>query len=251
MLVLKHKFAQKLQTLEIIYQDNWLVAINKPHGLLVHRTKIAEEKEDFALQILRDQIGAKVYPSHRLDRKTAGVLIFSKDESTDVAMKRLFEHQKVEKKYIALVRGYLPDYGVVDKPLAKENGQLQDALTHYQCLDKIELPIAVSRYPTSRYSIALVEPKTGRMHQIRRHMAHIRHYIIQDKTHGECKQNKMFEQHFNHYTMMLHALETHFIHPVLSQEITIKAPLQLSFKNLLLKMGFQQSPLETYGINLI
>lgn len=230
---------KKLQTLEILFEDKWLVAINKPHGLLVHRTKLAEEKDEFALQLLRDQLGIKVYPSHRLDRKTAGVLLFSKDENTDAAMKRLFETQKIEKKYLTLVRGFLPEEGTIDKPLAKENGQLQDALTTYKCLAKIELPIAVSRYPTSRYSLALVMPKTGRMHQIRRHMAHIRHYIVQDKTHGECKQNKMFEQHFQHTTMMLHALETKFIHPTTHLELKINAPLQTSFKSLLLKMGFQ------------
>jgi tRNA pseudouridine65 synthase len=226
--------------LEVLWQDKYLVAINKPHGLLVHRTKIAEEQEHFALQLLRDQLGKPVYPCHRIDRKTSGVLLFALDTDTEKATKRLFETREVQKYYLCLTRGFVPEHGIVDKPLANEKGKLQDAHTEYRCLAQVELPIAVSRYPTSRYSLVLVKPHTGRMHQIRRHMAHLRHYIIGDKTHGECKQNKMFQEQFGLETMTLHAWKLQFQHPHSQEILRLTAGLQPEFLALLRKMGFVQ-----------
>ncbi len=223
--------------LEIIFQDEHYVAINKPHGLLVHRTRIAEEEEFFALQILRDQLDRWVSPCHRIDRKTSGVLVFALSDEADQALKKQFEQHLPKKKYLALVRGYTPEAGEVDKALAKENGTIQEAFTKYRRLATVELEIAVSRYPTSRYSLIEVEPLTGRMHQIRRHMAHLRHYIIGDKVHGECKQNKMFEQTFDLHTMLLHAAELTFVHPFTNKELTIKAELRKEFRDVLQKIG--------------
>lgn len=227
--------------LEILWQDEYLVAVNKPHGLLVHRTNIAEEENDFALQMLRDQLGQPVYPCHRIDRKTAGVLLFALDKETEAKTKTLFETKQMVKYYLCVTRGFVPDHGHIDKPLAKENGKLQDAFTEYAHLAQVELPIAVSRYPTSRYSMVLVKPLTGRMHQIRRHMAHIRHYIIGDKTHGECKQNKMFQERFHSDTMMLHAWKLAFTHPRYGETIQLTAPLQPAFSALLEQMGFSET----------
>lgn len=219
--------------LEILYQDEHYVAINKPHNLLVHRTNISEEKEAFALQYLRDQIDKTVFPCHRLDSKTAGVLLFALSHEADVAMQKQFMNHETYKEYIALVRGHIADEGSTDKPLAKENGKLQDALTHYKCLQKTEVDLAISRYPTSRYSLALFIPKTGRMHQLRRHAAHLRHYILGDKKHGDNTQNNYFEKEFGFYDMMLHAHKLEFTHPFTNEKISITAPIQESFR----KMG--------------
>lgn len=226
--------------LEIIWQDEHLVAVNKPHGLLVHRTSIAEEEHHFALQMLRDQLGHSVYPCHRIDRKTSGVLLFALGPETEAMTKRLFETKQVTKYYLCLTRGFVPEAGTIDKALAKENGKLQDAFTEFYGLAQVELPIAVSRYPTSRYSLVLVKPHTGRMHQIRRHMAHVRHYIIGDKTHGECKQNKMFQEQFDHDTMMLHAWKLQFQHPHTQETVECLAKPQPEFVALLEKMGFKE-----------
>lgn len=223
--------------LPILYQDEYFVVINKPHNLLVHRSPIAAEETIFALQLLRDQLGCWVSPCHRIDRKTSGILVFALSSEADKVLKKQFETQQVQKKYLALVRGYLPDEGMTDRPLPKENGALQDAVTHFRCLAKVELQIEVSRYPTSRYSLAEVLPKTGRMHQIRRHFAQLRHYLIGDKTYGECKHNKMFEQRFGLNTMMLHAREIEFVHPFNGQIIQIKAPLQEEFRSILSQIG--------------
>ncbi len=223
--------------LPIIYQDENLVAINKPHNLLVHRSPIAAEESVFALQILRDQLGCWVSPCHRIDRKTSGILLFALSKEVDKLVKKQFEEHTVQKKYLALVRGYLPDVGMTDRPLAKENGELQDAITHYRCLQKVELDIEVSKYPKSRYSLAEIMPETGRMHQIRRHFAQMRHYLIGDKTHGECKHNKMFEQRFGLNTMLLHASELTFIHPFTNEKIELKTDLNEEFLRILGEIG--------------
>lgn len=203
----------------------------------MHRTSISEEKEEFALQILRDQLGVWVSPCHRIDRKTSGILIFAKSKEADSVMGKLFQNNRVSKKYNALVRGYLPESGTCDRPLENEKGKIQEAITHFKCLQKVELEIAVSRYPTSRYSLAEITPETGRMHQIRRHFAQMRHYLIGDKTHGECKQNKMFEERFGLNTMLLHAAELSFIHPFTNEKIHLNAEMSEEFQRILSEIG--------------
>ncbi|MFN5147503.1 MAG: pseudouridine synthase, partial [Flavobacteriia bacterium] len=170
--------------LEILFQDDHLVAVNKPHGLLVHRSPIAADAEEFAVQILRDQIGRKVYPVHRLDRKTGGVLLFALNETTNSLMQQAFMNKEVAKKYLSLVRGFTDDEGTIDHPLTNEAGKVQDAVTHFRTVNRYSIPISSGTFPTSRYSLLEVDPETGRMHQIRKHFAHIFHPIIGDRPHG-------------------------------------------------------------------
>jgi tRNA pseudouridine65 synthase len=204
---------------------------------LVHRSPIAAEQTVFALQLLRDQLNCWVSPCHRIDRKTAGVLIFAKNREADAAMGRLFQENQIKKQYIALVRGFLPESGLCDRPLENDKGKIQEAVTNYRCLQQIELPIAVSRYPSSRYSLAEITPETGRMHQIRKHFAQIRHYLIGDKTYGECKQNKMFEDRFGLNTMLLHAAQLSFLHPITQEQMLLKAEMNSEFKRILNEIG--------------
>lgn len=224
--------------LDILYQDEQLVAINKPHGLLVHRSSIAADASEFALQLLRDQLNRHVYPVHRLDRKTAGVLLFALDESTHKIMQSYFAERTIGKKYLAIVRGYTDDCGEIDYPLRKENGTLQDAFTRYTTLYRTELPIAFGKHNTVRYSLVEVVPETGRMHQIRKHFAHIFHPIIADRTHGCNKQNRFFTEQWDMNTMLLHALSLTFEHPYSKQKITIKAPLFDEFERVIEIMGW-------------
>lgn len=224
--------------LEIIYQDDHLIAINKPHGLLVHRTNIARDVSEFALQILRDQLGRHVYPCHRLDRKTSGVLLFALDEETNSLMQKKFAESKVQKKYLAIVRGYTNDKGIIDYPLKKDNDVLQEAVTAYKTLDRTELEIPSSGKPTSRYSLIEVEPFTGRMHQIRKHFAHIFHPIIGDRPHGCNKQNKLFKDKWDMTTMMMHALSIRFDHPITNEKISISASTSIEFSKVLKLLNF-------------
>ncbi len=199
--------------LEILYQDENLIAINKPHGLLVHRSPIAADATEFAIQILRNQIDQYVYPCHRLDRKTSGVLLFAKNKETQSAINLLFQERKVKKEYIAIVRGWTEDKTHIDYPLTNDKGITQDAITDLVTLDRSEINVPLGKYDTQRYSLVLLKPKTGRMHQLRKHMAHIRHPIIGDRPHGCNKQNRLFRDRWQMMTMMLHARQLQLIEP--------------------------------------
>jgi len=232
--------------LEILFRDENLVAVDKPNGLLVHRSKIATDAEEFALQILRNQIGQQVFPCHRLDRKTSGVLIFALNAETNALMQKQFAENKVEKKYLAIVRGFTDASGIIDYPLKKENGTLQEALTIYSTIGKSEIEIPFGKQATSRYSLVEIAPKTGRMHQIRKHFAHILHPIIGDRPHGCNKQNKLFKENWNMTTMLLHASEIRFLHPVSNLEISIKAPINDEFLRTAKLLGLNLGELHSY-----
>jgi len=223
--------------LTILFRDEHLIAINKPHGLLVHRSSIAADVEEFALQLLRDQVGNAVYPVHRVDRKTGGVLLFAFDKSTEIAMQKQFSVNQVSKRYLAIVRGHTPDTEDIDYPLRKENGTLQDAFTTYKTLNRAELDVPLGKHTTSRYSLVEAAPATGRMHQLRKHFAHIFHPIIGDRTHGCNKQNKLFKEKWEMETMMLHASSLTFCHPVTGDTVVIEAPLQPEFVRVMGLMG--------------
>ncbi len=209
--------------LEIIYQDDYIVSINKPHGLLVHKSKIAHDVKVFALQTLRNQINKQVYPAHRLDRKTSGILLFALDKNSLANIREQFDKKQVAKTYKALVRGWTPDAFTIDKPLINEKGKEQEALTHFRTIEKYEKPWQIGKFSTSRYSLLEVKPETGRMHQIRKHLNHFRHPIIGDRPHGCNKQNKFFLEKFEFNTMLLHAESLVIKHPKTNNLIKIKA----------------------------
>ncbi len=219
--------------LEIIYEDENLIAINKPHGLLVHQSSIARDATEFALQMLRNQVGKHVSPVHRLDRKTSGILLFALDKPSEIAMHQQFMNTETEKKYLAILRGFTADSMEIDYPLAKENGTMQDAFTAFKTLNRAEVHVAFGKHSTSRYSLVEATPKTGRMHQLRRHFSHILHPIIGDRTHGCNKQNKFFLEQWNMSTMLLHASELSFTHPITSEKIHLKAGLHDEFKRVM------------------
>ena len=215
--------------LEIVYQDDHLIAINKPHGLLVHRSSIANDAKEFALQLLRDQVNRHVSPVHRLDRKTGGLLLFAFEKEVEIAMQQQFMNGEVQKKYLAVLRGHTPDQLDIDYPLARENGTIQEAFTSFVTLKRAELDIAFGKHPTSRYSLVEASPTTGRMHQLRKHFAHIFYPIIGDRKHGCNKQNKFFKEQWGMTTMLLHASELTFIHPVTHKEVHLQAAVQSEF----------------------
>ena len=193
------------QPLSILYQDEDLVAINKPSGLLVHRSPIDKHETHFAVQELRNQIGRHVYPLHRLDKPTSGVLVFAlSSESASFYSQQFREHQ-IAKTYLALVRGYGPGQMSIHHELSDEaddyagikaGGDAKEALTHVKCLDQFEIPLEVDRYPTTRLSLMQCEPITGRKHQIRRHLKHIGHPIVGDSRHGKGLLNRACEGYF-------------------------------------------------------
>lgn len=227
--------------LPILYQDATLVAINKPHGLLVHRSPIAGDVHEFAVQILRDQLTQKVFPVHRLDRKTSGVLLFALDDATNRAMQIQFAEGNIQKSYLAIVRGYTEDSFEIDYALRRDDergiGPIQEAFTSGKTLSRTEVPIPLGKHSSSRYSLVELTPTTGRMHQLRKHMAHVFHPIIGDRPHGCNKQNRMFKERFAMNSMLLHARELTFTHPEKRQELTINAPISDEFERMLKELG--------------
>ena len=229
--------------LEILYQDEDIIVINKPSGLLVHKSPIDKHETRFALQLLRDQIGQYVYPVHRLDKPTSGVLLFALNSEVAQMMSLLFRSSKVQKEYVAIVRGYADDEMLIDHPLkqmldTKEQKKLgiikeaQEAQTAYTRLETVELPYAVSRYPVARYSLLRLRPQTGRKHQLRRHMKHIFHPIVGDTKHGRGEHNRLFREKFECHRLLLHANRLEFSHPISKKKIVIQAPLDDMFKKL-------------------
>ncbi len=234
----KKEIMEHTHELEILYKDEHFVAVNKPAGLLVHRSPIDKREKKFALQMVRNQIGQRVYPVHRLDRPTSGVLLFALSPEIAKETAQLFQNGQILKKYIAVVRGYIPEQGTVDHPVKeikdryiKRRARLKNdphiktypAVTDFKRLAKIELPFAVDKYPTTRYSLAELIPKTGRRHQLRRHMKHLSHPIIGDTRYGKDVHNKFFVNRFNCKGLLLAAVEMNFTHPETGSDVLITA----------------------------
>ncbi|HBO38365.1 MAG TPA: tRNA pseudouridine(65) synthase TruC [Pasteurellaceae bacterium] len=222
--------------LEILYQDDYLIAVNKPAGMLVHRSWLDRHETQFVMQTLRDQIGQHVFPIHRLDRPTSGVLLFALSGEIAALLCRQFEDKQVEKSYLAVVRGYLSGNDCIDYPLkiqldkiadkfAQEDKAPQSAVTFYQGLQTVEMPYAVGRYQTARYSLVRLVPQTGRKHQLRRHMKHIFHPILGDTQYGDLHQNRAFTAYTGCTRLMLHAENLTFNHPIEKNRLDIRAGL--------------------------
>lgn len=226
-------------TLPILYQDDHFVAINKPHGLLVHRSAIAADAEVFALQLLRDQLDRPVHPVHRLDRKTSGILLFGFDAEATMLLQKGIEEKTTIKKYLAIVRGFFPDQITLDYALTNDKGKVQNAITEFQLLQRSEIPLPFGKHPTSRYSLIAAYPQTGRMHQIRKHCSHLFHPIIGDRPHGCNKQNKLFKERWEMTTMLLHAAALRLVHPFTGEALVIEAGLSEEFERMKRMLGFE------------
>lgn len=226
--------------LTLLYRDVHYVAVDKPAGMLVHRSWIAEEDELFLLQTLRDQLGQRVYPIHRLDRPTSGVILFALSSEAARVMCGVFEQRSVRKEYLAIVRGYTEEQGRIDYPLREEpHKPEQQAITEYQRLATVELPFAIGRYSTTRYSLVRVTPITGRMRQIRKHFHHIFHPLIGDTSHGEGRHNRLFREEFAVARLLLHARRLQLPHPDTHAPLNITAPLPEEFVQLMRRFGWE------------
>jgi tRNA pseudouridine65 synthase len=222
--------------LEILYQDDALIAVNKPAGLAVHRSKMVSNADEFLVDVLREQVGGTLYLAHRLDRATSGVLLVARSADIAAALGEQFMSRDVHKQYLTVVRGWPdPTEGVVDYPLpgSRETGPRRDARTAYRRLATIEVPIALGRYPQQRYALLLAEPQSGRFRQIRKHLAHIHHPVIGDCQHGRSDHNRLYKQYFSCHRMLLHAWRLRFRHPLDGRPMALKAPVDAAFQGLL------------------
>ncbi|KHT46021.1 tRNA pseudouridine(65) synthase TruC [Vibrio sinaloensis] len=236
--------------LEIIYQDDYFVAVNKPAGMLVHRSWLDKHETQFVMQTLRDQIGQHVFPLHRLDRPTSGVLIFALSSEVASQVMPMFANHEMEKTYHAIVRGWIEESGRLDYALkveldkiadkhASQDNEAQEAITDYWPLAKVEVPHSTGKFPTTRYCLMEMKPLTGRKHQLRRHMAHLRHPIVGDTTHGDGKHNKLFRDVYDSHRLLLHASSLEFVHPFTNEKLLIKASVDETWQALCQEFDWQ------------
>ncbi|WP_211236229.1 tRNA pseudouridine(65) synthase TruC [Aliagarivorans marinus] len=237
--------------LPIVFQDEHYVVVYKPAGLLVHRSWIAKQATVFAMQLLRDQLGQYVYPVHRLDRPTCGLLVMALSSEAAAKLSECFSNREVSKSYVAIVRGYIEGEHHLDYPLVEEQDQMTDALaqqdkdaqpavTDYRGLALAEISYSTGRFPTSRYSLLRLNPLTGRKHQLRRHMHHISHPIIGDTTHGDGKHNRLFRE-LGHPGLWLFADQLRFTHPYSGEIVSCKSPLPPRWQRVLEQLSWNSS----------
>ena len=237
----------------MLYRDDRIVAVNKLPGLLVHRSAVDRHETENAMKLLRNQLGMRVYPVHRLDKATSGVLVFALDKETAGRVAQAFADRTVVKTYLAVVRGYAGEAGSIDHPLrecpdkatdrlADAGKPAQEAVTDYERLATAELPFPGGRHPTARFSLVLATPRHGRKHQVRRHMKHVFHPVIGDTTYGDGRQNRFFRERFDCRRMLLHALEIGFPHPLTGQPLRIGAPPDDGLRTLFAALGWGEFP---------
>lgn len=198
--------------LRVLHDDGDLVAIDKPAGLLVHASALDAHEAFNAQDLLQARLDRPLWPLHRLDKGTSGVLLFAASAQAAAHWGAAFREGQVRKRYLALVRGWPPAQGRIDHPLARDPerpsaGQpMREAMTVFERLACFEWPFAVDpRHATSRYALMAVEPLTGRRHQIRRHFKHIAHPLIGDATHGKGAHNRAVAQWLGLQRLWLHA----------------------------------------------
>jgi len=215
--------------LSVLYRDDCLLAINKPAGLLVHRSGIDRHEKLNAVRLINNQTGLFVYPVHRLDKATSGVLLFALNQDSARHLGHQFSSAGTTKFYRAIVRGYAPGEGVIDHAVRDRDSKTnkrQSAVSRFVTRQTIELPWPNSRYQTARYSDVQLQPVTGRRHQLRLHMKHISHPIIGDSSYGKSEHNRLFARHFDSNRLLLHAAQLCVTHPQTDVPLKIKAPLE-------------------------
>ena len=203
------------EPIELLYVDDEIVVANKPSGLLVHRGW--DDDDDVALFRVRDAVGAQVSPVHRLDRGTSGALLFARTPEATAALSRDFEAGRVEKRYLALVRGTPPDAGVIDHPVPKkESGARVPAVTRFR---------RIARSTVDRCSLVEAMPETGRLHQIRRHFKHLSHPVVGDVNYGSGEINRHYRAQYQLHRLALHAHFLAVAHPRTRARIVIRAAM--------------------------
>ncbi len=221
------------ESLEVLHRDEDIVVVNKPSGLLVHRGW--DNDKVVAMTLVRDLVGAHVFPVHRLDRPTSGALIFALHKDAARTLSQSFEASEVSKVYLALVRGITPDSGTIDNPVPKKpKGPRVDAVTDFRRLHTFE-----------RYSLVEARPKTGRLHQIRRHLKHITHPLIGDVKYGKGDQNRLFRERFGLNRLALHALSIEFKHPSHNEVVKVVAPVPEDLEVPFSRMGIPREVFES------
>jgi tRNA pseudouridine65 synthase len=231
------------RALDLLHIDAHLLAVDKPPGLAVHRSRLVGDDEDYLMDRLRLQVEGRLHAVHRLDRATSGVLLVARSSEAAAELGRQAMAREMQKTYLAVVRGWPAEQGEIDYPLtgAGLRGEAKPALTHWRRLATVEVPIAQGRYERQRYALLEVTPETGRYRQIRRHFHHVSHHLIGDTSHGRGDHNRLIRQHFGVHRLMLHALRLEVVHPDTREPLLIEAPLDAAWLRLMAAFGWQDA----------
>ena len=226
--------------LDILFMDDDLVAVDKPPGLAVHRSRLVGDDEDYLMDRLRLQVEGRLHAVHRLDRATSGVLLVARSSEVAAELGRQAMARTMDKTYLAVVRGWPAELGEIDYPLTGSSlrGEAKPALTRWRRLATVEVPIAQGRYPQQRYSLLEVTPETGRYRQIRRHFHHLSHHLLGDTSHGRGDHNRLIRQHYGVHRLLLHALRLQVMHPATRQPLMLEAPLDAAWLRLFDAFGW-------------
>jgi len=219
-------------SLQVIFEDDYLICVHKPNNMLVHHAhhsrNVAEETS--LLQLILEEKGLKVYPIHRLDRKTSGIILLAKEKEFVSKFQDLFTANQIQKTYFGVVRGFSPETKIIDSPVKGRDANVhKEALTHLKTLAQVTLEIPVKPYDSSRYSLVELSPKTGRMHQLRVHANKISHPLIGDTKYGDKNHDVMFDENFGWKNMFLHAGKLVFTHPFTAKDFVLKAPFPIDW----------------------
>jgi len=220
----------------ILFRDDELLGVNKPAGVPVHGSRILEDQPETLIALVRLLEGGAVHPVHRLDRPVSGVMLLARSKQMLALMSQQFENREVGKCYLAVARGWTDPEGTISHALypprdeRKPASIAREAVTHYQRIARVEIPVPVPPYPTARYSLLALYPETGRRHQLRRHMKHISHHLLGDTTYGRGDHNQVFRKELSCRRLLLHAWSLEFFHPDTQKQVLIQAPLDPEFQ---------------------
>lgn len=229
--------------IHIVFEDETLLAVNKPAGLLVHRSKIAAAENDCLLDRLRARTESNLFLIHRLDRATSGVVLLAKSRDVAGALGKQFMERHVDKRYLAVVRGWPDNEGTIDSPLpdVRDTSPRKPAVTTWRMLATCTVPIALGKYPEQRYALVEASPQTGRYRQIRKHFHHISHHIVGDTSHGRGDHNRLWRMHFGMHRLLLHAWKLTLRHPVDGSTLELAAPLDETWRRTVERFGWQNA----------
>lgn len=210
----------------VLFQDEHLIAIDKPAGFHVHPPedrRHAISPSFNCLYLLRNQTQKFLYPVHRLDRATSGVLVFAFQSETARILCDMFQKQEPKKTYFCVTRGWTEKEGLIAHPLKSDTrpGEKLEAETSFQQVATVELPFEVGRYPSARYSLLKVQPKSGRKHQIRRHLDSISHPLLGDTIYGSGEHNRVFREKLKIQGLLLKAYSLEITHPITRRPMKI------------------------------
>jgi len=230
-----------MSAIEILYEDDVLLAVNKPAGLLVHRSSIAADESDFLLDRLQAQVAGPLFLAHRLDRATSGVVLLARSREVAGVLGKQFMDRSVIKRYLAVVRGWPAAEGVIDYPLpdVRERAPRKAAITRWLTLATTTVPIELGKYPEQRYALVEAQPQTGRYRQIRKHFHHVSHHVVGDTSHGRGDHNRLWRIHFAMHRLLLHGWRMELMHPATGAALALQAQPDETWRKVLARFGWE------------